>query len=342
LATGRSFRAASETPLLLRNDGSGWEAVSLAAAPRQTLIMGTVFSAPMVAWAFGFLGDQETPVLLRSDDAGLSWADVSSELPTSCKAIYDLTFADQDVGYLVSRGIYTSRMVFSTRDGGRTWQPIDAFPFGALPTVYAVAARGGAAELLLQDGVNLGATVVRLDDLSAPAIVLDPLATFLGANAFSTVGARGWIVTNLSVSASSPAMAAVFGSAAPGEPWLRQSVEHETFELRAIDVRDPQNGVAGGRGITPGATGLSPLALVTSEDGTSWQLAPITGVASDAIVVDVLRMRGNGGWAITGDETGIESAFLRSDDGGRSWYREATSFEHGVRLTDLARNTAPR
>jgi photosystem II stability/assembly factor-like uncharacterized protein len=82
--------------------------------------------------------------------------------------------------------------------------------------------------------------------------------------------------------------------------------------------------------------------LVINEDGTLWRLAAITGVGGDTTVVDVLRTRGAGAWAITVDDSGSESAFLRSGDGGRSWHREPTSFQQDVRLTDLARNTAAR
>jgi hypothetical protein len=187
-----------------------------------------------------------------------------------------------------------------------------------------------------------GLRVERLDDPAVAPVVLAGCCELriAGPNSFSMVGLRGWIAVISSLPRSGTA---IVTSAAPGEPWVEQTVDREVFELHAIDVRDPQNGVAGGRGVTPAATGLSPLALVTNEDGTAWQLAPITGVSADAIVVDVLRIRGDGAWAITGNTgVGNESAFLRSDDGGHSWHHEATNFEHDVQLSDLARNTELR
>ena len=57
---------------------------------------------------------------------------------------------------------------------------------------------------------------------------------------------------------------------------------------------------------------------------------------------DVLRTRGDGTWAVAMDVTSgdAEAAFLQSDDGGRTWRRAPTAFEHGVQLFDLARSSA--
>jgi hypothetical protein len=162
-----------------------------------------------------------------------------------------------------------------------------------------------------------------------------------GPNAFSSVGLRGWIAFNRFGDAS---RAAIITSASPGADWVEQAIEQTGYgELRAIDVRDPENGIAGGRGATPASTGLSPLALVLDAEAATWRIASIAGVAPDASVVDVLRTRGDGAWAIVArtDMQG-EAALIRSVDGGRSWNYEATAFEHGVELHDLARNTERR
>ena len=318
LAAGRSFRAADEGALILRNDGAGWHAVDLAAAPPLALVNGVVFSEPEVAWAYGFIGDQETALLLRSADAGRTWSDVTAALPADTKGIYDLAWADASVGYLVSRGIFRPPLVFATTDGGQTWGRFDTFTSGTLPGQYAIGTRAGAVELLAQDHGPL--TVIRVDLPDSPATTLASSPNFLGSNSFATLGAEGWIVT------APPAR--IFRSDAPGEPWTAMPLNSGgSAEMICLDVRDATNAVAGGKGVI----------LVMRTDGSAWDLA--SGVPASALVVDVLRAQGDTAWAIAGTSSTNDSAFLRSDDGGRTWRREPTTFEAGVRLGDLARSS---
>ena len=65
--------------------------------------------------------------------------------------------------------------------------------------------------------------------------------------------------------ASADLPATILSSAAPGDQWVAQPVARQGFaeqgfaELTAIDVRDPANGIAAGRGPTAGSPGQSPL-----------------------------------------------------------------------------------
>lgn len=339
LATGISYSPADHGPLVLRNDGSGWERVAVSLPPGGVLV-GSVFAAPDIAWGFGFVGE-ETSLLVRSDDGGLSWTDVTSTLPTETKRIVDVAFADPSTGYLVTRGIFTPRMVYETRDGGATWQSAAAFQNGALPGSYALATREAAAELLSYD--NEGTLVRRIDDPSIAPVALDDVATIGGANAFATAGARGWIAFSgfNFPNDSAHTRAAIVSSAVPGAPWVEQPVALDAFAgLRAIDVRDERNGIAGGATVSD--AGSAPLIVVMNDDGASWRVAPITGIPEGWAVEDLLRTRGDGGWAVAIDVASgrAESVFLRSDDGGRTWRRAATAFEHDVQITDLARSSA--
>ena len=340
LATG--FSQVSSTgelaaPLLLRNDGSGWERVALTLPPAGGLV-GSVFSAPEVAWGFGSVGT-EIGLLVRSDDAGRTWTDVTSSLPAGTKRIVDVAFADPSTGYLVTRGTFTPPAVYATHDGGATWQSVDVFRNAALPGSYALATRAAAAEVLSHD--TNGTLVSRIDDPSIAPVMLD--GTIAGANACATAGARAWIAfSGFDVpNDSAHTRAAIVASAAPGAPWVEQPVAVDVFAgLRAIDVRDERNGVAGGA--TFSDAGWAPLIVVMNDDGASWRVAPITGIPEGWAVEDVLRIRGDGAWAVAIEVTGgrAESAFLRSDDGGRTWRRAATAFEHAVRITDLARSSS--
>jgi photosystem II stability/assembly factor-like uncharacterized protein len=342
LATGRSFRGTREVPLVLRNDGSGWVAVPVGAAPPLTILNGIVFSTSETAWAYGFRGDQSVPVLLRTVDAGLTWTDVTASLPSAAAGLFDVAFADPQTGYVASRGVFTGFPALVTRDGGTSWDTIAVDVLG-LAGAYAVGVRGTAAELVRYESGGL--SVVRLDDPAAAPLILSPGggSRILGGNAFSTVDLRGWLAVSMPFPpGSAGSRAVILASAVPGAEWVEQPIAQSGFgELYAIDVRDDHAGIAGGNGLSPVSGGLSPLALVMSADGAWWDVATVTGVPDDAIVVDLVRLRGDDAWAITNAfiDGRSESAFLRSDDGGRSWHHEATPFEHDIRLLDLARNT---
>lgn len=331
------------TALVLRNAGAGWEEIK-PLLPERAFVTGVSFATAEVAFLYGGRDESTDGILLRSDTAGQSWINVSSALPPDCQAIADLAFVDRQNGYLVSHG-YFSTAYFATEDGGLTWRPVDV-PFSVgMGGSYAAGTRDLAAEVVRYESAGL--SVVRLDDPTALPLALAPSGgTFIGgANAFSTVGAHGWIAAAAPTrpNDSFHNRAAIFTSSAPGAAWVEQLVDPSSGypQLRAIDVRDDHNGVAGGFTVAASEDAYLPFAIVLDPDGTSWHQAPITGIPDGWSVFDVLRTRGDGAWATATDiTTAVESAFLRSDDGGRSWHREPSSFEQDVQIFDLARNTA--
>ncbi len=320
---GNSFRQ-----YVLRNEGGEWESVVLSLLPADGGVYGVRFASTTVAWAFGGRGDvADDGILLRSDDAGRTWRNVSSALPAACPWIYDAAFVDENTGYIVGRGYFTAPVAFATTDGGKTWSAVEVPTSLGLFGSYALGLRAEAAELAASAGM---VTLARLDDPSLPPVVLDPSGgSGISPNAFSTVGSAGWIA----------ARAAILRSAAPGEPWLPQPIDVEgPFELRAIDVQDAQHGVAGGFRSVSGS--VSPV-LLASDDGASWRAATIADVPDGWTVVDVLRLRGNAAVAVLMDDTTGNSLLLRSEDGGLSWQRDSTDFEH-AQISDLARNSDRR
>ncbi len=315
-------------PMILRNDGEGWTAVPLAIAGGGA-VYGVTFSTAAVAWAYG---EGAGALLLRSDDAGRTWTDVSAVVSEAGPRIAEMGFRDAETGYLVASGFFGGGAMLATRDGGRSWQAPAVSPIRFYFLTAALGFRAGASELARYD--SFGLSVVRLDDASLPAVELAPSggASLAGPNAVVTAGSFGWI--------AEWSRAAILRSAAPGEPWLQQSVAVEgTNLLHAIDVRDVGNGVAGG--FTIPLTEYEPLALRLDADGATWRPAAVADVPSGWTILDVLRLRGDGGVAVATDFTSgrAESMLLRSDDGGRSWRRDPTPFEHGWQIFDLARNT---
>jgi photosystem II stability/assembly factor-like uncharacterized protein len=321
--------------VVLRNDGEEWESIELTGLPVQTGVNGVTFATASVAWLFGGQADADG-LLRRSDDAGRTWRDVSSALPAHFPQIFAAAFVDQDAGYILGRGSFAPPVVLVTHDGGATWRDVALPPSGGFPLVGSCAfgLRLGAAELARYDGGGLG--VIRLDDTSAPIVIEPPGGASLGGmNAFATAGAAGWIVEAY--------VASILRSESPGAPWVRQPVVVEgPSELRAIDMRDPEHGLAGGFTSKTLET-RAPLLLVT-DDGTAWEPARVAGPFDGWSVYDVLRLRGDGAVATATDITSGETAtvLFHSDDGGRSWRRDPTPFEHGWRIHDLARNTERR
>jgi hypothetical protein len=347
LGTGRRFATggATESPVMLRNDGGGWVEVGVA-GPDGTILNGLAFSTPEVAWAFGFGMDGETPVLLRSADAGLAWTDVAGHLPDDVRGIDALAFESPEVGYLVSHRVGEPATFFTTRDGGATWGPLalraSSMPYGS----YAFAVRG-RTELVRSEEEGLSMT--RLDDFTSVAPVL-PSNAFryyvAGINTVSAVDAHAWIA--VATQTGPYTRARIVSNVDPERHWPEQRIDfiasYRASIVLAIDVRDDRNGVAGG------AQGgyfeeSAPLALVMAADGSSWREASVAGLPgrrAEWTIVDVLRARADGAWAMAVHDDGRTSAFLRSDDGGETWQRIATSFEADVQLVDLTRNTTVR
>ncbi len=319
--------------VVLRNGGGpDWEVVALSVPPRDAGVHGVTFASPTVAFAFGGWSEEPDGMLFRSDDTGRTWRSLSHALPPDCPRIFDAVFADPEVGFIVGRSTFSLPVAFRTDDGGTTWRELVVPPSSGFPLygAYALGLRAGVPEVVRYDGG--GMIIGRLDDPSQAPVILDPSGgpVLAGSNAFSTVGAAGWIAETYDAS--------ILRSAAPGEPWVRYPLGIAGFsDLRAIDVRDGQHGVAGGSAAVPAR---APLLFVTV-DGATWQSATIWDVPDGWTVWDVLRLRGDGAVAVATDITSGESQemILRSNDGGLSWHREPTPFEHDWEIHDLARNT---
>jgi hypothetical protein len=171
LAAGVAFSPRSgfvEGPFVLRNDGDGWERVAIS-APLSSYIAGFVLSAPEVAWGFGFTGEEQA-FLVRSDDAGRSWVDVSTRLPADFSSHRRPHLRRRHRGVRDEPGGSSWTGASSRRTtAGLTWSEVPAFARGAIPSTYALEARGTAVELVRSnEGGTSDGLVVRPRRRSEP------------------------------------------------------------------------------------------------------------------------------------------------------------------------------
>ncbi len=92
------------------------------------------FPGPQVAYGVGYCGH-----LVKSDDGGVNWYDLSSG--TNKPEIRDSFFADAQSGWLLENG---NRILF-TGDGGETWEGIDTTAFFSDRIVFTDLLNGWSA-----------------------------------------------------------------------------------------------------------------------------------------------------------------------------------------------------
>jgi len=121
------------TTVLRREDGR-WRQITLPVSTKDVYLVGTAFSSPSVAWAFGSLGTSEEDrqvCLYRSDDAGRTWVDVSSLVDVGVnRSARSMIFSSPEDGFLVAPRAFTlptqeplADSTLMTRDGGRSFAP---------------------------------------------------------------------------------------------------------------------------------------------------------------------------------------------------------------------------
>ena len=159
------------TVLLSDDAGEHWRQASV---PVRVTLTSVRFINDRTGWATGHLG-----VILRSDDAGQTWtkqldgvqaaAAVAAASQDSLderarrdarrfadegpdKPFFDIDFADAEHGFAV--GAYN--MAFSTRDGGKTWQPaLSRLPNPKNLHLYGVRCAGNKVVVVGEQGLLL-------------------------------------------------------------------------------------------------------------------------------------------------------------------------------------------
>lgn len=268
---------------------SGWTSTRITSSGRD---LNTVF---FVDSKRGWVGGDQG-FLSYTEDAGVSW--VERRIDTRQNAINDIYFVSKDSGFLLS-----GDTIFSTGDGGHTWQTAHTFlpaEFqGATPELYSLRFRGK------KRGWVVGSTS-RDDRIvsSILAITRDGGTTWQMQDARTQQelihidfvdDKRGWIVG---------AGGAILHTDDAGETWQRQT-SGTTLTLYHVDFRNDKQGLAvGERGTI----------LATYDGGRTW-----TRVNSPArtTLLSVEVISEDESWVV-----GRNGIILRSGNGGRDWVEQ--------------------
>ncbi len=340
LAVGYRFvdpELSASRALILRNSGGEWVSVGDAVLGA-SLLDDVLFASSDVAWAWGSFA------VFRSRDAGRTWEDVKVSFPQPIRdGVYVLesfAFADATTGYFAASSIPVvgaqseGPFVWSTRDGGDTWQEVASAPTRLAHPTFALGVRAGIPELLRFPATTgcCSADVQRLDRAEYEAEAVTSLSVLLDASGFSTVGERGWVALRASPD-SEHVRPAIFTSARPGAPWTPQAVpEAEASEFGKIDLCDESVGIAGGNGRGSGAL---PVVFWTDDGGARWGRST-SDLPATSVLGDTLCVRADEMWLV-GNETN-ESIWTRSDDGGRSFQQVVSPLDVRNGIYGLATN----
>ena len=261
-------------------------------------LVAVFFTSSDKGWIAGDNG-----YLAATADGGRTWNPYPLGTNEDINEIY---FRNDDNGYLVA-----GRKMFSTRDGGRSWQELRIFrsgDFGAarpefLSIRFSDKKRGYVIGSVLRhsgnDDIVVDSLLMRTDDggetwrrISVPSKSELFHLDFDG-------NSRGWIVGDSGT---------ILSSEDEGQTWTKQR-SGTAAPLYNVDFRDSKEGYI---------VGKSGTVLRTENGGSSW--IPVQIPAKESIMrVDFADDKN--GWAV-----GYGGTILRSSDKGKSWIlQDATS-----------------
>jgi hypothetical protein len=124
------------------------------------------FVSATQGWALADVGCFRCARVFGTTDGGRNWASLSSPLLPGPKTallegLVDIYFADARDGYIFTADRCQERCLLTTRDGGRTWEPISLPPVAQLigggDDVYVLSPAGAHRRAaLLRETVNSG------------------------------------------------------------------------------------------------------------------------------------------------------------------------------------------
>lgn len=334
--------------------GSSWTDVSPSALGKR-LLVGWTFPGSEAAWlaVLAPTPTSSTPVtVIRTADGGATWQTSSLTVPFAGTPGFpvSLSFAGAEQGWLLVHPHYTMNEepgeLFSTADGGATWNPVDRVTFSngyvphttgemdGLPVGGAIAFDSPGSGWLVgsytsttpaylfhtTDGGAKWSTIA----LPAPAgsgsklemSVRQPPTIFAGTS-FGYIAANAW----------GPGINGmlVYVTRDAGATWTLLHAPNATNQSVVTFLPDGHGWLWAPQPEPAGSTSLMGGALYsTSDGGTSW-----TAIPADPYLAGMLALGGNitrldfatdeDGWALLQLPGESRGHLLRTTDGGRQW-----------------------
>ncbi len=337
LGSARAEGGRESRPYIIRTKGDQWSLASIPAGSTG-LLHGVAFSTAGTAWAFG-LGADQSPLLLKSVDDGVTWVDASSSVAATLVVPLDIrlngiAFADPKNGWLVgSDASGVGPFISATSDGGEHWTAFTANTL-SLAIGQSISVRSGNPEIIRATGA--GTSVVAAQSLGADAKNQIGEALFQG-NAVTVADGAMWIAGASSVSQDEARVrAAIYRRSSDGSSTAQDLKLEGAVQLTSIHMRDATAGVAGGVRV---GDNLRPVCLYTDDGGQEWRESTLPDDLTGFVVRGVARGSGGKGWSVghshSPDVRG--SVILESSDGGGTWVRVQGPDDENGRLYAIAR-----
>lgn len=310
--------------VVFRFAGGAWNRIDLPLTSHGTAygLDGVTFADAETAYAWGSNHDTRS-VLFRSDDRGVTWADVSEALP-DVPIVTDLRFARSGTAWLTGGWLISGVGVWASVDGTGHWMQVPG-DFGFMRSNQRFVIRGDRVELAY--GPN---TIRQLE----PAVG-DPQTIALSAAGFirtasAAAGNRVWFVGFDTAGTSGSAIY----SGDVGEPFAEAQVEaSDEVLLQSIDVRGSVGIACGVRNRFP-----TPYCVHSDDVGATWRVSRVPELDGYGVTGVVLGSE-SVGWAVTaenGEPYGVK--WLTTTDGGRSWTEAPRLFTAAGRITAIVHN----
>ena len=317
------------SPIVIRKDSDSWEIISLPDIGGD--LRYVAFATPSSAWIAGT--NAGGTILLHSDDAGLTWRDMSATLPDDLarQRIRSLFFQDEANGWILSETLAgVGPYLTVTRDGGKSWQ-LSRPKSLTVGSNLGLVRSGDAMALLESDGE--GTRLTPLD--SSMSSESGPEAAYFRAVSAAAVGNRVWVAGATALAADSlndrPTIAFRGGSDAG---WTMQNIDTTTsVELMSVSFSSQSDGVVGGFSLSDPSR---PVIWATSDGGVTWRPGKFTETPIATRIVKALSVDGSLAWCVglVDDAPGVE--LLSTHDGGASWNRDVSAIDAIGQIVDLA------